>query len=416
MDNSITPRHDPYAALRIREFSFFISARFLLTLAIQMQGVIISWQIKELTGSYFHSGMIGLAEALPMIITSFFSGHVADHFSRKKIVLIGGFFYALSIFSLFYIALHSTSIILTYGLVPIYAVVICTGVIRGFIGAALPAYMAQIVPRELFSNAATWNSTVWHIGFIVGNAVGGFLCAVGVPFAFSVDAGTIVLALCFLVFIAAKPIPPKEKVETLRQSISSGLKFVFNRQGLLGALTLDLFAVLFGGATAMLPFFAKDILHVDAIGFGFLRAAPAVGAVIMAFVLAYRPPKANAGRNLFASVAFFGITIIFFAISTNFYFSFFLLLLSGAFDNVSVVIRHTILQLMTPDNMRGRVSAVNSIFIGSSNEIGAFESGIAAELMGLVPSVIFGGAMTIVVVLATAKLAPQLRKMDLRKL
>jgi MFS family permease len=416
MGDPLRLRHDPYAALRIREFSFFISARFFLTLGIQMQGVIISWQIKELTGSFFHSGMIGLAEALPMMITSLFSGYVADKVSRKKIVLISGSFYALSILALYFIASNTGHILTLYGLTPIYLVIVATGIIRGFIGAALPSYMAQIVPRELYTNAATWNSTVWHIGFITGNAVGGLLCAVGVPFAYSIDAAIVMAALAFFVFIASRPIPPMEKEERFSQRISSGLRFVFKNQFLLGALTLDLFAVLFGGATALLPFFASDVLGVGALGFGFLRAAPAIGAVIMAFWLAYRPPRKNAGRNLFISVAFFGFFTILFALSENYILSFILLLITGAFDNVSVVVRHTILQLMTPDHMRGRVSAVNNIFIGSSNEIGAFESGIAAELMGLVPSVVFGGAMTMLVVLITMRLAPKLAKLDMSKI
>ena len=416
MKNKTSLRHDPYAALRIREFSFFISARFFLTLAIQMQGVIISWQIYKITGSYFHSGMIGLAEALPLIITSLFSGHVADNYSRKKITLIGGFFYAVSILALFYFSLDTSNVIIRFGILPIYIVIFFTGIIRGFLSAAIPAYMAQIVPRELYSNAATWNSSIWYIGFIGGNTIGGFLCAVGVPFAYSIDAGFIVIALAFLVFIASKPIPKKDKTETLSESISSGLKFVFKSQVLLGALSLDLFAVLFGGAVALLPFFASDVLKVHSIGFGFLRAAPAIGAIFMAFLLAYRPQKKNAGRNLLISVFMFGLCTILFAASSNFYLSLFLLFLAGAFDNVSVVVRHTILQLLTPDNMRGRVSAVNSIFISSSNEIGAFESGIAAAAMGLIPSVIFGGVMTILVVGATFKFAPELRKLDISQI
>ena len=412
MSDHTSSAHDPFAALRIREYSFFISARFFLTLAIQIQGVIISWQIKELTGSFFHSGMIGLAEALPLMITSLFAGPVADSVSRKKIILTGGLFYAICVFALFYISSDTGHILKNFGIVPIYGVIICTGVVRGFLGAALPAYMAQIVPRELYSNAATWNSTIWHIGFITGNATGGFLCAIGVPFAYALDTAIVIIGLSLLLFIAGKPIPKKEKAESITESMFSGLRFVFKNQILLGALSLDLFAVLFGGATAMLPFFAKE-LGTGAIGFGFLRAAPAIGAVLMAFVLAFRPPKRNAGRNLFISVALFGLFTMLFAVSRNYYLSLFLLLLAGAFDNVSVVIRHTILQLMTPDNMRGRVSSVNMIFIGSSNEIGAFESGIAATLMGLIPSVLFGGGMTVLVVILIMKLAPKLRKMDM---
>ncbi|MEN9441671.1 MAG: hypothetical protein RLZ33_1748, partial [Bacteroidota bacterium] len=218
--------------------------------------------------------------------------------------------------------------------------------------------------------------------------------------------------LAFL-FIASKPIPVKEKSESLFESLSAGIKFVFKNQLILGALSLDLFAVLFGGAVALLPAFADKVLHAGAVELGFLRAAPAVGAVLMALIIAYKPPTKNAGRNLFLSVGAFGLATILFGLSTNFYLALFFLFLTGAFDNVSVVIRHTILQLSTPDNMRGRVSAVNGIFIGSSNEIGAFESGAAARALGLRPSIVFGGIMTVLVVLATAKLAPKLRKLNI---
>ena len=406
--------HDPFAALRIREFSFFVCARFLLTLGIQMQSVIVGWQIYSLTKNVLDLGYIGLTEALPFIALSFFSGHVADLISRKKIILVATSCLAVSTSALCWFSTDASGIIHQYGITPIFILIGTTGVIRSFMGPSFPAFMSQLVPRSHYTNAATWNSTVWHAGFIAGNACGGLLCIFGLPIAYGVDACIVFSSMAFIALIGSKPIPVKEKVESLSESLSVGLKFVFNNKIILGALSLDLFAVLFGGAVAMLPAFSDKILHVGSFEFGFLRAAPATGAVVTAFILAYIPQKKNAGRNLLFAIAGFGVCMILFALSKNFYLSLFLLALSGAFDNVSVVVRHTILQLLTPDNMRGRVSAVNNIFIGSSNEIGGFESGLTARLMGLVPSVIFGGAMTLVIVFITAKVSPSIRKLNLK--
>jgi MFS family permease len=276
--------------------------------------------------------------------------------------------------------------------------------------------MAQIVPRELYANAATWNSTLWHVASIVGPSLAGFMIAASYSAAYTMDISFIIIAFFSFILIANKPMPVKEKSESLFESISAGIKFVFKNQLILGALSLDLFAVLFGGAVALLPAFADEVLHAGAIELGFLRAAPAIGAVLMALLIAYKPPTHNAGRNLFLSVGAFGGATILFGLSTNFFWAFFFLFLTGAFDNVSVVIRHTILQLSTPDNMRGRVSAVNGIFIGSSNEIGAFESGATARAFGLKPSIVLGGILTVAVVLVTARLAPKLRKLNIDQL
>jgi MFS family permease len=408
------PKHDPFAALRIKEFLFFLNTRFFLTLAIQMQSVIVGWQIYEYTKDVLALGMIGLAEAIPFIIVSLFSGHVADNFNRKRIIIIFTTLLIGCTSTLLYFSMDTSTIIKTYGTLPIFFVIGGIGVIRGFLSASFPSFMAQIVPRELYANSATWNSTVWHVASIVGPAMAGFICAVSFTAAYQVNIIMIVIAVISFLFIASKPLPFKEQKESLKNSLSAGIKFVFGNQLILGALSLDLFAVLFGGAVGMLPAYADKILHVGAVELGFLRAAPAAGAVLMALILAYRPLARNAGRNLFISIALFGLATILFGISTNYYLSLFFLFLTGAFDNVSVVIRHTILQLSTPDNMRGRVSAVNSIFIGSSNEIGGFESGVAAKAMGLMPSVVFGGIMTVLIVGITAKLAPKLRKLDLK--
>jgi MFS family permease len=406
-------KHDPYGALRIREFLLFLNTRFFLTLGIQMQSVIVGWQIYEITKDEFALGMIGLAEAIPFIIVSLFSGHVADTVNRKLIILVSISLLIFSTSALLYFSLDSSTVISRYGTLPIYLVFCFIGVVRGFISAAFPAFMSQIVPRELYANSATWNSSIWHVGAVVGPAIAGIICAISFSAAYTANILFIILSIFSFIFIASKPIPMKEKKESLKESLAGGIKFVFNNELILGALSLDLFAVLFGGAVAMLPAFADKILFVGSMELGFLRAAPALGAIVTAIILAYKPVTKNAGRNLFLNVGLFGVATILFAVSTNYYLSLFFLFLTGAFDNVSVVIRHTILQLSTPDAMRGRVSAVNSIFIGSSNEIGAFESGVAANAMGLVRSVIFGGAITILVVAGTYRFSPKLRKLNL---
>lgn len=408
--------HDPFAALRIKDFLFFLNTRFFLTLAILMQSVIVSWQIYDITHDKLALGLICLAEAIPFIIVSLFSGHIADSISRKLIIMVSISFLILSTSALLYFSLESSTILKNYGTLPIYFVFGFIGIVRGFIAAAFPAFMAQIVPREHYANSATWNSSIWHVGAVIGPVVAGFICAIGFSTAYAVNLVFIILSLFSFSFIASRPVPPRTKVETLKQSLGGGIKFVFSNQIILGALSLDLFAVLFGGAVAMIPAFVDDILHVGSTEMGFLRAAPAIGAIVTAIILAYKPITKNAGRYLFINVALFGVATILFALSTNYYLSLFFLFLTGAFDNVSVVIRHTILQLSTPDDMRGRVSAVNSIFIGSSNEIGGFESGVAASAIGLVHSVVFGGIMTILIVAGTYKLAPKLRNLDMKKI
>ncbi|MEO6882632.1 MAG: MFS transporter [Bacteroidia bacterium] len=403
-----------FAALKIKDFSFFVSARFFLTLANQMQGLIVGWQIYEFTKNPLWLGMIGLAEALPFICTALFAGHIADIVPRKKIILIAMSGVLISSFALAYFSYHNSAFIKTHGVLPIYGVIFLTGIARAFIGPSFFAFMSQIVPRELYSNAATWNSAVWQTGAIGGPALGGFLyVALGAEISYQIVFCLAAFAFLLFLFIAAKPISPKEKKESLFESLGVGIRFVFKNQIILGALSLDLFAVFFGGAVALLPIFAAEVLKVGPTGLGILRAAPSVGAVIMSFIMAYFPPMKNAGKKMLFAVGGFGICMILFAISPYFYLSVFVLALSGACDNVSVIVRSTALQLMTPDNMRGRVSAVNNIFIGSSNEIGEFESGLAAHWMGLIRSVIFGGCMTLLVTGITSKKAPKLRELNL---
>lgn len=408
-------KHDAYAVLKVRDFRLFLSFRFFATIAFQMQGIIVGWQVYQITHDPLSLGLIGLAEALPNIASALFAGHAADRYNRKKIIMLFMLVFLTGTLGLFFLTMPSVGILGRYGALPIYLIVILSGISRAFIYPAIIALMAQMVPRSMYANSSTWNSTIWHIGAITGPAIGGLIYGfLGVLVAY----GTVLFFLLFscglLILVNNRPVPAYAQGETLFRRLSGGIRFVFSQQLLLGAMSLDMFGVLFGGATAMLPVFAAEVLHVGAQGLGFLRAAPMAGAVIMGTILAYRPPMTKAGRMLFLSVAGFGLSIICFALSKNFYLSLGILFISGMFDNISVVIRATTMQLVTPDEMRGRVASVNAIFIGSSNEIGSFESGVAARLMGLIPSVIFGGAMTLLVVAVTARFAPKLRSLNLR--
>ncbi|MEI6890250.1 MAG: MFS transporter [Bacteroidales bacterium] len=413
--DTLTEKHDAYAVLRVRDFRLFLSFRFFATIAFQMQSIIVGWQVYQITKDPFSLGLIGLAEALPNIASALFAGNIADKYNRKKIIIWFMLLFVCGTLALFLFTLPGFGILKTAGVLPIYFVVAVSGIARAFLYPAIIAMMAQLVPRHLYTNSSTWNSVVWHIGAITGPAIGGMVYGFfGVRAAYSSVLLFLFVSFILLIFVKSRPTPVVQKGETLVQRLSGGLKFVFNNQILLGAMSLDMFGVLFGGAVAMLPVFAAEVLMVGPQGLGFLRAAPMAGAVIMGAILAYKPPMVKAGRYLFIGVAGFGLSILLFALSKNYYLSFFLLMMSGMFDNISVVIRATAMQLLTPDSMRGRVAAVNAIFIGSSNEIGSFESGLAARLMGLIPSVIFGGGMTLLVVLITSKLSPKLRALNLR--
>lgn len=405
---------DAFAALRVREFSYFVSFRFFVTIATLMQSVIVGWQMYELTHNPLALGMIGLTEAIPAILIALFAGHFADKYNRKTIILLSLITYLVGSVILFTCSIEQLGLLKNFGVVPIFIVIALTGFARGFMYPSSIALMAQIVPRDLYANSSTWNSILWHVGAVTGPAIGGLIYGFkGVEAAYAVVIFFALIAFLMLIPIKKKPVVNSIIKEPLKERLFSGLRFVFHNQIMLGAFSLDMFAVLFGGEVAMLPFFANDILHAGPEGLGLLRAAPAIGAVAMSFYLAYHPPLKHAGKALIFAVSGFGLSMILFALSTNFYLSLVLLILSGTFDNVSVVIRATIVQLMTPDEMRGRVASVNSIFIGSSNEIGTFESGLVASLIGLVPSVIFGGTMTLIVVGITAGVSPLLRKLNL---
>ncbi len=399
----------------IGSFRRFITGRFFLTFAIQMQSVIVGWQVYDLTHDPFSLGLIGLSEAIPFLIVALFAGHVADLFNRKVIIAVTSTVYVLSAIVLLYMSYSMDSWFQSAGVLPLYITIAVTGLSRAFFYPAQSAYMAQIVPRNLYANSSTWNSTVWHIAAVSGPAAGGLIYGfAGIHAAFVCVVFFSALSLIFFYSSKSVPLPLRIKNEGIFTSLTTGIKFVFQNQILLGALALDMFGVLFGGAVALLPVFASEVLHTGPQGLGFLRAAPALGAVFMAMILAYYPPVKKSGVKLLWAVGGFGACIIFFALSGNFWLSLVLLALSGMFDNVSVIIRGTILQMYTPDEMRGRVASVNSLFIGSSNELGSFESGLAARVMGLIPSVVFGGGMTVLIVLATAGFAPKLRKMEIK--
>jgi MFS family permease len=406
---------------KIKEFRLFILVRLLLTLAIQLQFSTIYLQVYyEYSKDELVLGFIGLAEAIPFILTSLVSGHFVDITFKKKIFLAGTFLLMVGAIFLFLNAEPLVQLLRNAGIAALFAVVFLFGIIRAFLGATTNPFLSQLIPREHYTHSATWNSTAWHTGSILGPVLAGLIY--GYHNSFNAHWCHLVEVILFcisfiLIWKINNPGAPelRETKETVFKSMKAGLDFVFKTKMVLSAISLDLFAVLFGGAVVLIPAFTDKILHLGPEAYGLLRTAPAIGAVISAFIMAARPPSKKAGIALIWSVIAFGIFTILFALCTNYWLACAMLFFTGAFDNVSVVVRHSILQLMTPNNMRGRVSAINNIFVGSSNEIGAFESGLAAKLMGLVPSIIFGGGMTILVVLGINKINPQLKKMDISK-
>lgn len=415
MKNSNSKWIDNYAIFRIRDFRFYILSRLPFVLSIQMQAVIVGWQIYDITKDPLALGLIGLAEAIPSILVALYAGHLADRFERKRIAVYSNFVLILCSFLLFLFTLDGQKFVTSYGASPIYYVIILSGIARGFIGPSIFAFMTQIVPKDLYPESAAWSGTSFQIGSVLGPALGGLIYGFyGVSVAYFVDFFFVTLSFLFLMQIPSRSLPEIPSKESLYASLSAGIRFVLKNEYVLGAMSLDMFAVLFGGAVALLPIFAAEILHVGSEGLGFLRAAPSVGAVLVAVYLAHRPPLNHSGKILLGSVAGFGLSMLLFAVSSNFLLSLFALFLSGAFDSVSVIIRSTIMQIMTPDSMRGRVSSVNKMFIGSSNEIGAFESGVTARFMGTVPSVLFGGAMTLGIVALSTKVFPKLIGLELK--
>jgi MFS family permease len=401
--------HDPYAALRVRNYRWFIVSLMTMTISSQIQGVVVAWQIYDITHDPLSLGLMGLAEALPFVTAALYAGHVADRFDRHTISIVAlasllGCSLTLLSFNLIpgFLAIH--------GAWPFYAVIFVSGLARSFLQPARNALGAELVDRSLYANAVAWRSSTWQTAAVVGPALGGLIYGYLSPrFAYVADAMMMVVSLAAFWWIDYERRAAAEKRESIGDSLRLGLRFVFNESVLLSAMTLDLFSVLLGGAEALLPVFADTILHVGPQGLGILRAAPAVGAVIASVYLAHRPPFKRAGRTLLYAVATFALCIIAFGLSRSFVLSLVLLAISGMADNVSVLVRSTLLQVLTPEHLLGRVGSVSAIFVGSSNELGAFESGVAARLLGTVPSVVLGGLASLGVVGVIAMRVPRLR-------
>lgn len=399
-------RRDPYSALRFRDFRLLIIGRLIAQIGEMTVSVGVGWELYERTGDALALGLVGLVQIVPVMLLSVVGGYVADRYDRRRVTLI-------SQLMLMGCSLALATISVTDGpLWVFYAVLALIGAARAFNNPAESALTPLTVPPEQYMNAVTWNSTVWQFSSILGPALGGLLIALAndAALVYVVNAASGGVLVAALLMLRVRQAGYVDIGETPFQSISKGWSFLKRSHVILGSISLDMFAVLFGGATFLLPVFAKDILHVDATGLGILRAAPSVGALLMALAIARRPPFQRAGRTLLLAVAGFGVATIIFGLSTSFWLSLAMLFLLGALDNISVVVRHTLIMIQTPDEMRGRVGAVNSVFIGASNELGGFESGVMAALLGPVGAVVFGGIGTMFVVAAIAYLVPSLRR------
>jgi MFS family permease len=406
MSSQNKERHDPYAALKHRDFRLLLTGRFITSFANEMLSFAIGWELWVRTHEPFALGMVGLMQVIPVILLSLPAGHVADQYNRKRIVLITELVLALCVLGLGWLSFSEGPLYL------IYALLLGIGIARAFNDPASSTLLPQTVPPHLFSNAATWSTSTWHFASITGPALAGLLIGFFnlVTFIYIFDALAAIIFCIFLVMIKGRQLALAQKSATWK-SLTEGFKFMRDTKVILAAITLDMFAVLFGGAVALLPIYATDILHVGAQGLGILRAAPSVGALVMAFLLAHLPPMQNAGRTLLLAVTGFGLATIVFGLSTSFLLSLAMLALLGGLDNISVVIRGTLLLTQTPDEMRGRISSVNSIFIGVSNELGSFESGLAASLFGPLIAVVAGGIGTILVVLIVARTWPEMGRL-----
>lgn len=397
------------------EFTWFIVARILFIAGLRMTPVLLGWRLYQITGSLLSLGILGLAEVIPAITLALPAGVKVDRSNKHKLLSICFSLYFLSMLGLLLVTSHwmqqnSSARIIEWS---IYALVFCTGAVRAYTGPAFNSFLVQLIPADKMVKAISINSMVWLIAAVTGPAVAGILIGyTNISVAFSIVCGLIAIAFFIFQKIKAKPISWNPGSSKTWDAVKDGLRFVFRQKALLGAMSLDMFAVLFGGATALLPAFANDILHVGPQGLGWLVAATYLGNFIAIAWLTTHPLKNKQGKTLLYMVAGFGLCILVFAISKNFWLSFGALFISGLFDGVSIIIRGTVVQLFVPDEMRGRVSSVNSIFINSSNELGQFESGVAAAAMGTAPSVIFGGCMTLLVVFFTWYKAPGLRKFE----
>lgn len=403
-------KKDSFAALRFKDFRAYIGMRFFFTFAYQMQTVVIGFYIYQLTKSAFALGMLGLCEAIPAVGIALYGGYIADKSEKRKMLLLIYTGVLLSSLVMFVVTLNSMSPYIHAGwIVPIiYCMIFCNGVARAFLGPATFTVYANSIPKEVYPNGSTWSSSSWQIASILGPAAGGLIYGfadkytglTGITATFIVILFFIIVSLVMVYFLKKYPAVFKPK-ENIWKSLEQGISFVFKNKMMLGAMSLDLFSVFFGGFVALLPVFANEILKVGPEGLGIMRATGSAGAVLTMLAMSRFSPMNRPWRNLLIAVTGFGLSIICFGLSKSFYLSLFFLFSEGAFDAISVIIRSTIMQLLTPDEMRGRVSAVNSMFIGSSNEIGDFESGTMASLLGTVPAVILGGCITLTVVTVT---------------
>ncbi len=401
-----TPGHDPYAALRYRDFRLLWLGSFVATLGEQMVGVAIGWELYERTGSDLALGLVGLAQVLPVLVLSLPAGNISDVYNRKAIVLISETVAGLGALGLALVSYRQGPVAL------VYALLCLIGAARAFSSPASSALLPSSVPPAAFGSAATWSSSAWQFASVLGPALGGLIIAVlhtATP-VFLVSAGTCLIYWVLVVLLKGRPLALSKQRASLK-SLLEGVALIRRTQIILATITLDLFAVLLGGAVTLLPVYAKDILAVGPAGLGVLQAAPSIGAVLMGVVLAHLPPFRRAGLVLLAAVAGFGVATIVFGLSTSFWLSLLMLAALGALDNISVVIRNSLVLFLTPDDMRGRISAVNNIFIGASNQLGGFESGLTAQLFGPVWSVVGGGVGTVVVVLLVALAWPEIRRL-----
>ncbi len=415
----MSQKNNPYAAFKMPEFRLYCATRFFITMALSLPPVLLGWRLYELTQDELVLGNVFLAEVIPALAISLFAGHFVDLADKRKLLLtcFGGYLlYAIALLGATsdWATDHIGQQSVIYA---VYGIIFYGGVISAFSGPVGFAMMPQLVPRDLLVNASSWSSTSWQVGSIVGPAIAGWSYSwIGISWSLSLMLAFVLVGIVCIYRISAKPPAHTQKDgETIWQSLSIGLNFVFRTKEVLAALSLDMFAVLFGGAVALLPVFAKTILQAGPEGLGLLRSAPAIGTCLTLIAMAYFPIGKNPGVKLLVAVFGFGVSMIVFGLSKNIYLSFGCLFASGMLDGVSVNIRRNILQLKTPHEMRGRVASVNSMFIGSSNELGGYESGLTARLMGAVPAVVMGGCLTLGVVIATWFSAPALRAMELEE-
>jgi len=406
---------NPFAAVKVVEYRNLLIGRFAFIMGLRMMATLIGWWIYLLTNDPFAIGLVGLSEVVPALSLALYAGHIIDQSEKRKLLLKGVVLYFLAVIALIFISGGFMAHHLNHhGIAAcIYFVIFCTGIFRAFTGPVFSALIAYIVPRNDLQNATTWSQGTWLSASVSGHATGGFLIALtGITHTLIIVSFLIIISFFFLVRLKPKPTSIIKGSVRTWESVKEGLRFVYKTKELLGSFSLDLFAVLFGGAVALIPIYARDILKVGSEGFGILNGASDMGSILIVILLTVFPAKKKQGKKLILAVGGFGICIIIFGISKLFLLSFGALMVSGMLDGISVVIRGTITQLKTPDHIRGRVMSVNSMFVNSSNELGQFESGITAKLMGTVTSVIFGGSMTLFVVIFTWFKSPTLRKME----